>query len=272
MKLYVCPNATRESQLQSARQCIDILEKRLGAVCVLSPESSLSLFGKAHGPALSPAECDLIVAIGGDGTVLRAAQTAIAWDKPILGINAGRLGYLCALDASALAENPEENWLHSLALSNRSLLAFSYKGQQILALNDVVITKENFGATVTLEVERQQRQFALWRGDGLILSTPTGSTSYCLSAGGAVVDPAVDALILTPICPHFGDARASILGANEPITVSVQDAHANQACIYADGLRIGLLHQPLTVRRSEKYLRLYTRSEIFCGLQTMVDR
>lgn len=270
MKLYVFPNATRESQLQSARQCIEILEKRLGAVCVLSPESSVALFGKAHGPALSPAECDLIVAIGGDGTVLRAAQTAIAWDKPILGINAGRLGYLCALDASALAENPEK--LHSLALSNRSLLAFSYEGQQILALNDVVITKENFGATVTLDVERQQRQFALWRGDGLILSTPTGSTSYCLSAGGPVVDPAVDALILTPICPHFGDARASILGADEPITVSVQDSHANQACIYADGLRIGLLRQPLTVRRSEKYLRLYTRNETFGGLQTIIGR
>ena len=129
------------------------------------------------------------------------------------------------------------------------------------------MTKNNFGSTVSLQVMRQGREFAAWRGDGLILSTPTGSTSYCLSAGGPIVDPALNAIILTPICPHFGDARASILSGAESVTVSVRDAHANEACIYADGTRIGLLTEPLTVRQYEKPLRLYAKSAVFHGLR-----
>lgn len=266
MKLYVCPNTARENQLTAARHCIHVLESRMGAVCAMTPETSQVLFGQAHGPALSPADCDLIVSIGGDGAVLRAAQTAVACDKPVLGINAGRLGYLCALDEGELEALPADGWLDSLSLTHRSLLAFSYEGQSHVALNDVVVTKNNFGSTVSLQVMRQGQEFAAWRGDGLILSTPTGSTSYCLSAGGPIVDPAVDALILTPICPHFGDARAAILSGEEPVTVMVRDAHANEACIYADGTRIGLLHAPLTVRQYEKPLWLYARQHAFAGL------
>lgn len=262
MKLFICPNRAKESQAQTARACIQALEAGAGAECLLSPGDARALFGTEH-RAGRPEECDLIVSIGGDGAVLRAAQTAIAWDKPLLGVNAGRLGYLCALEADALPGLAGDTLLRGLTPSPRTLLAFTYAGEERLALNDVVAAKENFGGTVTLLAERQGAPLALWRGDGLIVSTPTGSTAYCQSAGGPLVDARADVLTLMPICPHSGPAHALVLDAGMPLRLSPRAGE--RICLYSDGVPLGPLTEPLEIRRSEKRLLLFSRENEFSG-------
>ena len=256
MKLFFCPNRTRSAQLQAAARCISLLEERCGAVCSLSAEDSLALFGTASHEG-SPEECDLVVSVGGDGAVLRTAQTAIRYGKPIVGINAGRLGYLCALEMSDL-ESADERLFENLQVSRRSLLEFSFEGRLFTALNDVITAKADFGSTVALQVFQEDEKIAEWRGDGVVAATPTGSTSYSFSAGGPVVDPELSAVVLTPICPHFGEARSIILNAEKPITISVRDPQYNSACIYSDGLKIGGLQDSVTICLSSRALTLLT--------------
>ena len=256
MKLFICPNRTREKQLEAAARCIALLEERCDAQCRLSAENSSTLFGSLSHEG-TPEDCDLVVSVGGDGAVLRAAQTAIRYRKPIVGINAGRLGYLCALNAADL-ETADERIFGDLRVSERLLLEFSLEGRIYTALNDVIAAKKDFGATVALRAHQGDTQIAEWRGDGIVAATPTGSTSYSFSAGGPVVDPSLSAVILTPICPHFGDARSVILNADDPISLSVKDPQYNTACIYSDGVKIGDLHDTVTIRRSPFRLPLLT--------------
>lgn len=256
MKLFICPNRTREKQLEAAARCIALLEERCGASCWLSAENSKTLFGSLSHEG-TPEDCDLIVSVGGDGAVLRTAQIAIRCRKPIVGINAGRLGYLCALDASEL-ETADERLFDHLRTSERLLLEFEYEGHTYTALNDVITAKKDFGATVSLQAFQDDIQIGEWRGDGIVAATPTGSTSYSFSAGGPIVAPNLEAMILTPICPHSGDARSLILSTDEPLVLSVKDPQYNMACIYSDGLKIGDVHDTITIRRSPYKLPMLT--------------
>ena len=257
MKLFVCPNQNTPGQIAAARRSIETLERRLGAQCALSGADSRAVFGSASRASLPPEACDLIVSIGGDGAVLRAAQTALAADRPLLGINGGRLGYLCALDLADVGSLTGEA-LARWPISPRTLLAFRHGGRERLALNDVVIAKRSFGATVELLIRFDGQADMSLRGDGVILATPTGSTAYNLSAGGPILMPDAPCFALTPICAHASQRGARVFSDRSPVTVSIPTGRpdAADACIYADGALLGPLDGPLTVRRAEKTLAL----------------
>ena len=174
MKLFLAPNIFTETQVSQAVECVSIL-KGSGHKCALSSENSVKLFGDSRSALFSPQESDMIVSLGGDGAVLRAAQTAIEFKKPLLGINNGRLGYLCALNYSEL--DRFNVLLPELKHSERQLLKLRYHGVERLALNDVIIGKQNFGETVDLDINVSGSAPLRLRGDGIIIATPTGSLS-----------------------------------------------------------------------------------------------
>ncbi|MBR1821076.1 MAG: NAD(+)/NADH kinase [Clostridia bacterium] len=254
MRLFFAPNDFTGEQVNQAVECVRVLEDLCGHRCALSREDSLSLFGDERGVKFAPAESDAIVSLGGDGSVLRAAQTAIACSKPLLGINSGRLGYLCALDFDEIRDF--NAILSNCALSERSLLTFEYRGAACYALNDVTIGKPNFGETVDLDVAARGRKPFRLRGDGLIIATPTGSTAYNLSAGGPVMDASVPAILLTPICAHDANAHPMVLDDRGEIVVSVRNSPAG---LYADGRHVGELDGRLTVRRAARRIAVYMR-------------
>ena len=255
MKLFVLPNRNTPGQIDAARRAVAALERGLNARCALSAEDSRAVFDDEARASFSPRESDIIVSIGGDGAVLRAAQTALSADRPLLGVNGGRLGYLCALDLADV-ENLTAERLARWPISPRTLLAFEFGGRGHLALNDVVVAKRSFGSTVELTIRLNGAPPMKLRGDGVILATPTGSTAYNLSAGGPILMPDAACFAITPICAHASQQRARVFSDGGVITLSAARADADDACVYADGVPLGALNAPLTVRRAENTLRL----------------
>lgn len=256
MRLFVMPNGFTEQQVDQAVECIRALESGSGHDCALSRGNSLRLFGDDRAARFSPEQSDLIVSLGGDGSVLRAAQIAIQADRPLLGVNSGRLGYLCAMDYAQIEKF--NTCLERCVISERTLLYFEHQAQAYYALNDVIVGKQNFGATADLIVTPGQHVPFRLRGDGLIIATPTGSTAYSLSAGGPMVDSRVPALLLTPICAHDAGAHPMVLGDDSTVSVRVRHGSAG---LFADGRCIGDLTEQLSVRRADRTLSIYMRTE-----------
>ncbi len=211
------------------------------------------------------AQCDLVMTIGGDGTILHSAKHALLYNKPVLGINTGRLGYLAQLE-------PDE--LHFLArlargeysIQERMLLEMrsSVDEQKYYALNDVVIAKGETARLVDLDILQGDDLIGSYRADGLIFATPTGSTAYSLSAGGPIVDPEIDTIILTPICPHSLYDRSVLFSPG--MKLKIQSRFVNNpdsVVVSVDGERVALLDdkQYITIQRSDQAVRFLTFRE-----------
>lgn len=252
MKLFLSPNLYTELQCTQALECIEVLKQREDTLLSLSPEDSMKLFGNMESARFSPDECDLIVSLGGDGAVLRAAQLAIAADKPLIGINSGRLGFLCAIPFIGIQHFYV--LLDSCNITERALLECSYKDATYYALNDVTIGKPNFGETVDLTICVDNEGIGKVRGDGLIISTPTGSTAYNRSAGGPLLDPESSSILMTPICSRNSITRPVVLGDKRVISVTERQDCAQ---LYVDGKPIGTLNSEVTIRKSARTLALY---------------
>ena len=169
------------------------------------------------------AETDLILVFGGDGTMLRVAREVAGSETPILGINAGGLGFLTAVPSGQLAEALAQVWASQCYLETRPLIEASgtAHGQPLafLALNDFVIGRGAASRMIELEVRVDGEVLTRYRCDGLIVSTPTGSTAYSLAAGGAVVCPNAEVFPLPPICPHTVSNRSVIVNLNASVHV-----------------------------------------------------
>ncbi|MBQ3076714.1 MAG: NAD(+)/NADH kinase [Clostridia bacterium] len=254
MRLFLCPNRFTDQQAEQAVRCLHHLEQGGGHEVALSEADSLRLFGDTRYMKFDPAGSDLLVSLGGDGAVLRAARVAMTSGKPLLGINSGRLGYLCAMDYEELLRF--NALLGECTPSVRTILELRQGDTCCQALNDVIIGKSNFGSTVDLTVGIDGEEAMEVRGDGLIIATPTGSTAYNLSAGGPTLDPETPSLVLTPICPHSRHASPLVISDRRTITVQERD---NNAQVYVDGVHLGKIQPDLTVRKDEKPVTLLVR-------------
>ena len=196
-----------------------VLEKETAALC---PEATVPMAGR---PEL-PSQSDLLLVLGGDGTLLSMARLVGDLGVPILGVNLGGLGFLTALTLDELFPALESYLRGELVIEERMLLEARVfrQGERLgeyAALNDVVITKSAMSRIIRLEVAVDGVFATGYRADGLILSTPTGSTAYCLSAGGPIVFPTMDAVVLTPICSHTLTNRPIVLPATQRISITL---------------------------------------------------
>jgi len=183
---------------------------------------------------------DLVIVIGGDGTLLNAARSLVDRDVPLVGVNLGRLGFLADVSPGAMESCLDRILDGDHIADPRSLLHASVvRGEQTvsdsLALNDVVIHKWDIARMIEYEVHIDGRFLNTQRSDGLIVFTPTGSTAYALSAGGPLVNPGLDMLGLVPICPHSLNNRPIVLAGGSEVTVHLKDGHYTQAQITCDG-------------------------------------
>jgi NAD+ kinase len=169
---------------------------------------------------------DLLVVVGGDGSLLITARRVAKFQIPIIGINLGRLGFLTEINEDVAFEELETILSKPLCISKRMMLRVSLfrEGNKILeadVLNDVVINKAILARIVDVSVYVGDRYITTYNGDGIIVSTPNGSTAYALSAGGPIVYPMMEVFVLVPICPHTLTDRPIILPTLEPITIKM---------------------------------------------------
>lgn len=203
----------------AARGVTAILEKETAGLC---PDRAISVVLK---PEL-PGHVDLLLVLGGDGTLLSMARLVGDLGVPILGVNLGGLGFLTALTVEELFPALEACLRGEMVIEERMMLAAAVVRQgerltEYVALNDVVITKSAMSRIINLEVAVDGKLATAYRADGLIVSTPTGSTAYCLSAGGPIVFPTMDAVVLTPICSHTLTNRPIVLPGGVAIEVTL---------------------------------------------------
>jgi len=197
-----------------------VLEKETAGLC---PDAQAST---ARKPDL-PGQVDLLLVLGGDGTLLSMARLVGDLGVPILGVNLGGLGFLTAQTKEELFPALEAFLAGGLVIEERVMLAAQVwrQGERLseyAALNDVVITKSAMSRIINLAVSVDGQFATAYRADGLIISTPTGSTAYCLSAGGPIVFPTMPAIVLTPICSHTLTNRPIVLPADQRIEVTLQ--------------------------------------------------
>ena len=179
-----------------------------------------------------------VVAVGGDGTIMHVAKAAAQVGCPVLGINGGRLGFLAG------AEPQELDGLSVLltgdcSVEERALLEVTVHtpagDTTCLAMNEAVIARGSMSRLVDVTVTAEGQELMTCRGDGIIVATPTGSTAYSLSAGGPVIDPLVECVLVTPVCPHSLDSRSRVLPAEVTLTLHATAAEGDSAFVTVDG-------------------------------------
>jgi NAD+ kinase len=218
------PRLTNPDAQRLAREICAWLSTR-GTGCLVEAESGIADVPTAAGCDLAAAS-DLIVVLGGDGTLIHAAGLCAGREVPILGVNLGTLGFLTEIPRDRALPMLEKALAGELSASRRLMLhAEVRRGTDVVlegsVLNDVVISKNALSRLARLQVHVDTREAAIYEVDGLIVATPTGSTAYSLSAGGPIVYPTLEAILLTPICPHALTQRPVVLPADLPVCVKL---------------------------------------------------
>ena len=192
---------------------------------------------------LSVAETiDLAVVVGGDGTMLHVARSLASYALPMIGINLGRLGFLTDLSADRMHEGLDELLRGEFTVDERIMLQVQISNgrdnlNESIALNDVTLSKGNTGRMIEFDTHVNSEPVGRTRGDGVIISTPTGSTAYALSAGGPILHPLLPAIVFAPICPHTLGHRPMVLDDSSIIELEILDLAGADGNVFIDGLK-----------------------------------
>jgi NAD+ kinase len=203
---------------------------------------------------------DFIISLGGDGTLLNTASLTLESGKPIAGVNFGKLGFLTEINKETLNETFREIRNGDCFLEERIVLKGRSNNQNpidVVAINDIVIEKGGWPKMMGINLFANGEQVSEFSADGLIIATPTGSTGYSLSAGGPIVNPRADVIVISPICPHSLTMRPLVLPADMVITVQI-NSHPVKFSINCDGQRVNEISSPFSIdiSKGEKTLKL----------------
>ena len=276
-KVILCPNPYRDAQLRVAREAKRVLDEAgcPNVVCLpFRNQEKVEGFGLAIEPLQQELRgADLIVAFGGDGTILHLSKTAAHRDVPVLGVNLGSLGFMAELESKDLARLRDlcngKYDVESRMMLDVNVLRDGRVIYSNLALNEALIARGNVSRVIRLKISTEQGKLVDIAGDGVIVASPTGSTAYSLSAGGPVVEPTARNFIVSPICAHSVHANAYVLSSERVITVQTEKNSYKPVLLSVDGGRAFSLRSGdcVEVRRSKfdtKLVRLTKRS--FCEI------
>ena len=198
-------------------------------------------------------EPDVIIVLGGDGTILRAARNCATTGVPIIGINLGRIGYMAELEPRELSML-EKLFTGDFQIEKRMLIEVEVGGEKLFALNEAVLGGDSVFRIVEIELWCGKNKVNRYRADGLIAATPTGSTAYSMSAGGSVVDPRLEAIMITPICSHSLNATPLLFSAESELIMKNVTSRADRLYLNLDGCEIRELAygEEARIRRSDK--------------------
>jgi NAD+ kinase len=264
-RVGIYPNLHKLQALPVASELGTWLDAR-GCDWVVSPEVAGALGQVSRGmpPEAWAPGVELVVVLGGDGTLLDAARR-LRSSIPLLGVNLGRLGFLTEFELKELYQELPGFLAGEYQVDERIMMAAAVirngdPAARFFALNDVVIAKGPFARLVKLELRVNQDYVDTYHADGLIVSTPTGSTAYSLSAGGPLVSPGLDALVVTPICPHSLYSRSLVISSQELVTLCLPSFQAGTV-LTADGQAIVQLAEGdcVNIRTTSERVRLLRR-------------
>ena len=276
-KVILCPNPYRDAQLRVAKEAKRVLDE-VGCPNVVCLPFRNQEPPEGYGLNIEPLQqeirgADMIIAFGGDGTILHLSKTAAHRDIPVLGVNLGSLGFMAELESKELSQlrdlcdgkyEIESHMMLDVSVQRDGRVIYSN-----LALNEALIARGNISRVIRLQIFTEQGKLVDVAGDVVIVASPTGSTAYSLSAGGPVVEPTARNFIVSPICAHSVHANAYVLSPERVITVQTEKNSYKPVLLSVDGGRAFSLRSgdSIEVRRSKfdtKLVRLSKRS--FCEI------
>lgn len=276
-KIILCPNPYRDQNMRIAARSKKILEET-GFDTVVCLPFQKDGYGADLGVPIGQLSqeiknADMLIAFGGDGTILHLARTVAMNHVPVLGINLGSLGFMSELEPNELEHlRTLKDW--NLTIENRMMLDVSIlrEGRTVyntIALNDAVISKGSIARVVKLEIFTEEGFLTRVGGDGVVVSTPTGSTGYSMAAGGPIVEPTARSIVLSPICPHTTRSGSYVLDPGHVIRVKAPDANRKSVYLSSDGGKAFSLKNTDVIQISQsrytmKLVRLSKKS--FCEI------
>lgn len=230
-KFYVITNRLKDPELITTKYIRDYLEGK-GKSCAIqecTPGHDVHNY-KYTNAELVPKDIDCVLVLGGDGTLLQASRDLVGLNIPLLGINLGTLGYLAEIDKQNITPALDKLLMDDYVVRERMMLfGTAYHQNKMLmkdiALNDIVIGRNGRLRIIDLNIYVNDEFLNSYSADGIIISTPTGSTGYSLSAGGPIVSPEAEVIMITPIAPHTLNTRSIVLPANVKVTVEIGEGH-----------------------------------------------
>lgn len=244
---FIITNEHKDADLNVTKSIQDYIIKK-GGTCsyFVSSKANWQEVGGGKKPEEIPKQTECIMVLGGDGTLVRAARDLAQLDIPMIGVNLGTLGYLCELERNTVFSAIDKLFEDEYDVEPRMLLeGCEVHGNQLdrvtYALNDIVIHRTGMSQLISLVVAVNGEYLATYGADGIILSTPTGSTGYNMSAGGPIVDPKADLILITPINSHDITSKSIVVGADANITVELSTRRPEKdetADVSFDGDRI----------------------------------
>lgn len=239
-KIAIIPNNIKDIGLLVTKRVVDYLSGK----AELYMENKFSVTGMKVNYVKKSAifeNVDLMIILGGDGTILQEAAACAKYGIPVMGINLGKVGFLTEIECDNIENALNKLLAEEYTIEKRMLIKLEIRreGKTVCvqnALNDVVVSKPSGAKLIDMELYAGDELVNRYIADGLIIATPTGSTGYSISAGGPVVDPSMTLYIATPICPHMLSARSAVLSADKPIIIRLDSAYPdNEAVVTADG-------------------------------------
>lgn len=240
-KIALIPNLTKNGAYETSLEAIRLL-KSFGGKILMTADLSEKYsdkdiaFFESHEVLIQ--KCDAVVTIGGDGTIIHAAKHAANFEKPLLGINMGRLGFVAELEPNELPML-ERLFSGDYNVEKRQMLKVTLKSKSgsksFFALNDAVISRGSMTKIIDLDVWLKKSYICHYRADGLIVSTPTGSSAYALSAGGPVIEPSMSCILMTPICSHSLFSKPVLFNPSSEILVNAASREDTDLTLTIDG-------------------------------------
>jgi NAD+ kinase len=239
MKILVTPNATRDKGYAFTKELVTVLADKGAAVYFETEEALVKDLRRKNIKLLGKLKPELVISIGGDGTFLKSAHTAVSYNVPIFGFNLGNLGFLAELEKQEI-DLADNLFTGSYTIEERLILNVGIYGPQtrisnMTAINEVVIHRNQVPRLLDITLFSDNRKVTEYRADGIIISTPTGSTGYAISAGGPVTDPSLESMISVPICAHSFKAYPIVFSAKSKLALLAAGNDGAKAYYSLDG-------------------------------------
>lgn len=237
-KIGIVVNLRKQEALNTALELIKLIEEQR-ADSMLCREAAVLLGISEEGYSLQQMgeRADLLLILGGDGTLLNIAKSACFYNLPILGINLGRLGFLTEVEVGSIRTAIKQLIDGDYIIEERTMLEASSshnKSMQYLSLNDIVISRGSLSRIISYNISINNIYLDSYMADGVIIATPTGSTAYSLSAGGPIVCPSIPGIVLTPVCPHTLYSRSLVINNSDKIDITLTEIRG-EAYMTVDG-------------------------------------
>ncbi len=259
MKILLIANEQKDKDFALANKIVEMIGSR-ASVYVEKKLEDKNICGVEFISENEYEEMDLFLVLGGDGTFLSVAKISAELGIPVVGVNLGRLGFLAEIEVENLNDDLDKLLDGKFEIQNRMMIEANLSdGSKAYGLNDIVVARGNsFLKILEFDIFIDDEFVDSFKADGVIVSTPTGSTAYSLSAGGPIVDPSMDIMTITPICPHKMYSRTIIVPSDKKITVKNRSSDSTATIIAADSKNVGefLKNDSIVIGASEKCFRL----------------